>query len=108
MLRVFQPWNTNTGKRMVKRPKIYLSDSGLFHTLMNIEDFDQLSAHPKLGNSFDGFALECICKKIKKMIMIIIFTVFMPDQRLIYFGSKKEKTRARNLNIRMRRALQNP
>lgn len=66
MLRVLQPWHVNTGKRLVKRPKIYLRDSGLFHTLLNIDNFDQLSAHPKLGASFEGFALECVCREMKK------------------------------------------
>jgi len=66
MLRVLQPWYTNTGKRVVKRPKIYLKDSGIFHTLMNIDNFDQLVSHPKLGASFEGFALESICRQINK------------------------------------------
>lgn len=66
MLRVLLPWYTNTRKRLVKRPKLYLRDSGLFHTLMNIDDYDQLIAHPKLGASFEGFALECLCKKLGK------------------------------------------
>ena len=66
MLRALQPWHTNTKKRLVRRPKIYLRDSGLFHSLMNIDDFDELCGHPKLGASFEGFALECVCREIKK------------------------------------------
>ena len=66
MLRVLQPWYVNTGKRLVKRPKIYLKDSGLFHTLMNIDNYEQLVSHPKLGASFEGFALESMCRQINK------------------------------------------
>ena len=66
MIRVLQPRYANTGKRLVKRPKIYLKDSGIFHTLMNIDNFDQLVSHPKLGASFEGFALESICRQINK------------------------------------------
>ena len=67
MLRVlFQPWYSNIGKRTVKRPKIYLKDSGLFHTLMNIDSFEQLNSNPKPGASFEGFALECVCREIGK------------------------------------------
>ena len=66
MLRILQPWHANTRKRLVKSPKMYLRDSGLFHTLMNIDNFEQLGAHPKLGASFEGFALECLCREIKK------------------------------------------
>ncbi len=66
MIRVLQPWHSNTGKRLVKRPKIYLRDSGLFHSLMTIENDHQLKAHPKLGASFEGFALESLCRSIGK------------------------------------------
>ncbi|MCP4022395.1 MAG: ATP-binding protein [Desulfobacteraceae bacterium] len=66
MVRVLQPWYSNTGKRLVKRPKIYLKDSGIFHTLLNIENHDQLLSHPKLGASYEGFALECICRALQK------------------------------------------
>jgi len=66
MVRTLQPWYVNTGKRLVKRPKIYLKDSGLFHALMSIHNRDQLYTHNKLGASWEGFALECLCKSIGK------------------------------------------
>ena len=31
MVRILQPWFINIGKRLVKRPKLYLRDSGLLH-----------------------------------------------------------------------------
>jgi len=65
MIRVLPPWFANIGKRMVKRPKIYLRDSGIFHILMSIETQEQLLSHPKLGASWEGFALECVCKIVK-------------------------------------------
>lgn len=58
MIRVLQPWHVNIGKRLVKRPKIYLRDSGLFHSLMSIDTPQQLHSHNKLGASWEGFALE--------------------------------------------------
>lgn len=57
MIRVLRPWFTNTSKRLVKRPKIYLKDSGLFHCLQSIETMSGLESHPKLGASWEGFAL---------------------------------------------------
>jgi len=66
MLRVLQPWHTNTKKRLIKRPKIYIRDSGLFHSLMSIESKKQLFSHNKLGASWEGFALECISRSINK------------------------------------------
>ena len=42
----------------MKSPKVYLRDSGLFHALQGIQDLAQLLMHPKLGASWEGFALE--------------------------------------------------
>ncbi|MCX5894489.1 MAG: ATP-binding protein [Proteobacteria bacterium] len=66
MVRVLQPWYVNMGKRLVKRPKVYLRDSGIFHSLMAIESREQLLTHNKLGASWEGFALECVCGSIGK------------------------------------------
>lgn len=58
MIRVLRPWFNNTSKRLVKRPKIYLNDSGLFHRLQSIDAMTFLESHPKLGASWEGFALN--------------------------------------------------
>lgn len=58
MVRQLVPWYENVGKRQVKAPKIYLRDSGLLHCLMRQSEFADLEAHPKLGASWEGFALE--------------------------------------------------
>ncbi len=58
MVRQLAPWHENVGKRQVKAPKIYLRDSGLLHCLMRQGAFADLEAHPKLGASWEGFALE--------------------------------------------------
>ncbi|MBM4083585.1 MAG: ATP-binding protein, partial [Planctomycetes bacterium] len=36
MVRLLPPWHVNISKRLVKSPKLYLRDSGLFHCLMSI------------------------------------------------------------------------
>lgn len=58
MVRVLQPWYENIGKRVVKSPKLYLRDSGLFHTLLGLATRDALWSNPKVGASWEGFALE--------------------------------------------------
>jgi len=58
MLRVLPPWFENLAKRQVKAPKIYLRDSGLLHALLQVADLHALLGHPKLGASWEGFALE--------------------------------------------------
>ncbi len=55
-----QPWHENLKKRQVKAPKVYLSDTGLLHSLLSIETFDQLLSHPKVGASWEGFAIRQI------------------------------------------------
>ena len=58
MIRLLSPWHANVGKRLVKAPKLYIRDSGLFHALHTISTTEQLESHPKLGASWEGFAME--------------------------------------------------
>jgi uncharacterized protein len=58
MLRQLQPWFQNTSKRLVRSPKVYLHDSGLFHSLLNIPDTHTLFGHPKVGASWEGFVID--------------------------------------------------
>jgi len=60
MVRVLPPWFENLKKRQVKSPKIYLRDSGLMHSLLQIPTLSDLQGHPKIGASWEGFALEQI------------------------------------------------
>lgn len=66
MVRLLQPWHTNVGKRLVKRPKLYLRDSGLLHTLLAVRTERDLATHNKLGASWEGFALEVAARAIGK------------------------------------------
>jgi predicted AAA+ superfamily ATPase len=52
-----EPWHENVAKRQVKSPKIYLTDSGILHTLLGLESRDDLLGHPKVGASWEGFAI---------------------------------------------------
>ena len=65
MVRQLQPWHENLRKRQVKAVKIYLRDSGLLHTLLEIQDMHSLMGHPRLGASWEGFALEQAIQLIK-------------------------------------------
>ncbi len=58
MVRVLCPWFENIKKRQIKSPKVYIRDSGLFHTLSRIDDIDTLNRFMHLGASWEGFALE--------------------------------------------------
>ena len=60
MIRELTPWAENIGKRQVKAPKIYFRDSGIFHSLLGLDLGKDILAHPKLGASWEGFALESV------------------------------------------------
>ncbi|GAB4182617.1 MAG: ATP-binding protein [Terrimicrobiaceae bacterium] len=63
MVRCLLPWFANVGKRVVKSPKIYFRDTGILHNLLGIASFDQLITHPKVGASWEGFALGQVLKQ---------------------------------------------
>ncbi len=60
MVRQLPSWFENLKKRQVKAPKIYIRDSGVCHALLGLESMEALESHPKLGASWEGFALEQI------------------------------------------------
>lgn len=65
MVRQLRPWHYNTKKRLIKRPKIYFRDSGILHALFSLENKKDVSAHPKLGASWEGFALEEVIRNLQ-------------------------------------------
>ena len=69
MIRLLPPWRVNMGKRLVKSPKLYVRDSGLFHALQSIESRRQLLAHNRLGASWEGFVVEEISKAVRPEAM---------------------------------------
>jgi uncharacterized protein len=64
VIRQLMPWHENISKRQVKAPKIYIADSGLAHTLLNINNMDDLERHPKLGATWEGFIIDQIIRRI--------------------------------------------
>ena len=62
MLRQLRPWFANLGKRQVKSPKVYFRDTGLLHYLLGIKTEDELTLHPRMGASWEGFVIEEIIK----------------------------------------------
>lgn len=58
LVRQLPPWFENLGKRQVKAPKVYVRDCGLLHALLGLSAPAALEGHPKLGASWEGFALE--------------------------------------------------
>lgn len=64
VMRQLQPWYENLGKRQVKAPKIYVRDSGLLHTLLDVHTMRQLELHPKVGASWEGFVIDQVIQAL--------------------------------------------
>ena len=60
MLRLLPPYHVNVKKRIIKSSKVYVRDSGILHSLLGIENKNDLFGHPVFGNSWEGFSLENI------------------------------------------------
>lgn len=58
LVRTLRPWSGNVGKRLVKSPKVYIRDSGVTHTLLNLNTLDDVLGHPVAGPSWEGFVIE--------------------------------------------------
>ncbi|MSP23774.1 MAG: ATP-binding protein [Myxococcales bacterium] len=63
-VRQLAPWHENLKKRQVKAPKVFVADTGLLHSLLGIRDQAALASHPKLGASWEGFALAQVVRRL--------------------------------------------
>ena len=60
LVRRLQPWHRNSGKRLVKSPKIYVRDSGIVHALLRLPTREDVLGHPVVGGSWEGFVIESL------------------------------------------------
>ena len=65
MVRTLQPFHYNVKKRIIKSPKIYIRDSGILNSLLNINDFNDLFSHPVYGSSWETLCIENIINTLK-------------------------------------------
>jgi predicted AAA+ superfamily ATPase len=65
VVRQLPPWHESISKRQVKAPKVYVLDSGLLHTLLNLTDREAVERHPKVGASWEGFVLEQSIRRLR-------------------------------------------
>ena len=72
LVRRLEPWHSNSAKRLVKSPRIYVRDSGIVHTLLNLTGQEEVLGHPVAGASWEGFVIESL-------------TATMPEGTQAYF-----------------------
>jgi len=111
MVRQLHPWHENLGKRQVKSPKIYLRDSGLLHALLGIANQHDLEYHPKVGASWEGYAVEEVLKAIQPDETYFWATYHRAELDLLLFkkgrriGVECKRTDAPRLTPSMRIAM---
>jgi predicted AAA+ superfamily ATPase len=91
LVRRLPPWHGNLGKRLVKAPKIYLRDSGLFHCLQGIETLGGLHRHPKLGASWEGFVLEEVARRLSA-VPVYFFAIHSGSELDLFFEKDGVRT----------------
>jgi predicted AAA+ superfamily ATPase len=60
LVRRLEPWHSNSGKRLVKSPRVYVRDSGIVHSLLGLTTREDLLGHPVAGASWEGFVIETL------------------------------------------------
>lgn len=58
MVEILPPYISNLGKRLVKSPKVYISDSGITAALLGLRNFEDLSGHPAFGSIWEQIVLS--------------------------------------------------
>ena len=58
MVDVIPPYFSNLGKRLVKAPKIYITDSGITSTLLELHNFEEMAGHPSFGSIWEQIVLS--------------------------------------------------
>lgn len=64
LVRRLEPYFVNIKKRIIRAPKYYVIDSGLFHASHNIIEFNTLLGFAMSGASWEGFVIEQIIRNL--------------------------------------------
>jgi len=57
IVHLLPPWFTNTGKRLIKAPKLYFYDVGLACWLLGLRSGEQVARDPLWGSLFENFVI---------------------------------------------------
>ncbi len=68
LIRLLQPYFTNSKKRITKRPKMYIRDAGILHYLMGLESLEQIEGDYNKGFAWEGHVIQQIFTMIRPSI----------------------------------------
>ncbi|MDE0451328.1 MAG: ATP-binding protein [Gammaproteobacteria bacterium] len=84
LLRRLEAFHANIRKRLVKRPKVYWRDTGLLHSILNVEDPNSLLSQPWVGASWEGYVIQQVISALEvKGAVHNAFYLRTSDQREI-------------------------
>ena len=84
LLRRLEAYHANIRKRLVKRPKVYWRDTGLLHSILNVEDADSLLSQPWVGASWEGYVIQQVISALEvRGVVHNAFYLRTSDQREI-------------------------
>ncbi len=58
MVRQLHPWYVNIKKRQVKSPKVYIRDTGILNSFLELKTEAEILRHQKCGSSWEVFVIE--------------------------------------------------
>ncbi len=73
LLKSLHPFSWNMPKRLVKTPKVYLTDTGILHHLTGISSFENLSGNPAIGSSWESFVIDQVLALKKNTIDLYFY-----------------------------------
>jgi len=65
MVRQLYPWHVNIKKRQVKSPKVYIRDTGILNSFLELEGEAEILRHQICGASWEGFVIEQLIRTLK-------------------------------------------
>jgi predicted AAA+ superfamily ATPase len=73
LIRQLPPWFANSGKRLVKAPKLFIRDSGVLHHLTHISSANSLAGNLVIGSSWEGYVTEEIIRHLPSGISAFFY-----------------------------------
>lgn len=91
LLKSLHPFSWNMKKRLVKSPKLYLTDTGILHHLIGVNDFNSLSGNPIVGSSWESFVINQLLALKKNQIDLYFYRT--------HHGSEVDLVFTKGLNV---------
>lgn len=73
IVRRLSAYHVNLKKRIVKAPKAYIRDTGLLHSLWNVNNTTSLFGHHLVGHSWEGFVIQQIAANLKDHALLYYY-----------------------------------